>query len=188
MSRFVLTAAALAIVTGCQERDKREAPPPGQEVPAPAPGASAGGSPEPDPGATPAPESNPAPGSTATPESNPAPGSAPPARTPAPTVTGANPIPEPGPRPTIIADPTPESSPAPTPNPVAEPSPESGTPAIRCGVGGTPIAADQWRTCKGVIGGPCCYQTEEQACSGAGCAGDKCALAKSRPPKAICRK
>jgi hypothetical protein len=59
--------------------------------------------------------------------------------------------------------------------------------SVRCGVGGTPIAGD-WTNCKGVVGGPCCYQTAAQACSGAGCPAGKCALAKSRPPKATCSK
>lgn len=56
---------------------------------------------------------------------------------------------------------------------------------VRCGVGGTQIQGS-WTTCPGFVGGPCCYQTKEQACSGAGCAAGACALQKSRPPRAVC--
>jgi hypothetical protein len=67
--------------------------------------------------------------------------------------------------------------------------PPSAPPPARCGAGGMPVS--DFRACvdagakRGVLGGSCCYQTKEQACSGLSCPG-KCSLQKSFPPQAFC--
>jgi hypothetical protein len=108
------------------------------------------------------------------------PPAAPPATDPPPAADPA-PVPDPAPAP----DPEPAADPAAPadPAPPTEPAPTTG---VRCGVGGSPIEGS-WTTCKGYVGGPCCYQTPEQACSGAGCPG-ACAMARSMPPRALCTK
>ena len=64
--------------------------------------------------------------------------------------------------------------------PLAQPEHE---PMVRCGTGGTPRS--KAKSCA-FAGGSCCYQTEAQACSGAGCGGKTCTLSDDVPRVAHC--